>query len=92
MEYINMIITILLILFIFYLAQAQKKRQEKQLKDMQNNLKKGDKIITYSGLSGIVEEITKDQIIVQLNPSNSIKIAIEKWAIAGIDERNDENS
>ena len=87
MEYINIIITVLLILFIFYLAQQQKKRQEKQLKQMQDELKIGDRIITYSGLSGVIEEVSKEQVIIKINPEENIRISIEKWAVAGIDDR-----
>ena len=53
---------------------------------MQEELKKGDKIITYSGLSGEIEEILEDRIIIIANP-DKVKLSIEKWAIAGIDDR-----
>ena len=57
---------------------------------MQDELKKGDKIITYSGLSGTIEEILEDRIILSTNPDN-VKISIEKWAVAGIDDRDIKN-
>ena len=53
---------------------------------MQEELKKGDRVITYSGLSGKIEEILEDRVIINVNPDN-IKLSIEKWAIAGIDDR-----
>ena len=80
------IVTAALLLIIYYLALLPKKRQAKEIKKMQEELKKGDKIITYSGLSGEIEEILEDRIIIIANP-DKVKLSIEKWAIAGIDDR-----
>ena len=86
MEYIQFIVTIIIILVIFYIANSQNKKQEKELKKMQSEIKKDDKIITYSGLSGIVSEVMEDRIILKVYP-NMTEISIEKWAIAGLDDR-----
>lgn len=86
MEYVKYIICIISILIIFYFAQLSSRNQNKQIKKMQDELKKGDKIITYSGFSGLIEEVLEDRVIVEINPSK-IKVSIEKWAIAGIDDR-----
>ncbi len=88
MEYINYIVTFILILIIFAFAYIPKRKQEKELSKMQDNLKNGDKIITYSGLSGVITKIEENgRVLVNLYPNN-IEVSIEKWAIAGIDERN----
>ena len=84
------IITILLILGLYYLTLLPRKKQEKEIKKMQDELKKGDKVITYTGLSGVVEEVLEDRIILKTNPDD-IKLSIEKWAIAGLDDRTIEN-
>ncbi len=80
------IITILLILGIYYLTLLPRKKQEKEIKKMQDDLKKGDKVITYTGLSGVIEEVLEDRIILKTNPDN-VKLSIEKWAVAGLDDR-----
>lgn len=80
-------ITILLIIGLYYLTLLPKKKQEKEIQKMQSELKKGDKVITYTGLSGTVEEVLEDRIILKTRPDN-IKLSIEKWAIAGVDDRN----
>lgn len=84
------IITILLILGLYYLTLLPRKKQEKEIKKMQDDLKKGDKVITYTGLSGVIEEVLEDRIILKTNPDN-VKLSIEKWAIAGLDDRTIEN-
>lgn len=87
MEYIQFIVTIIIILVIFYIANMLSKKQEKELKKMQSEIKKDDKIVTYSGLSGIVSEVMDDRVIVRTYP-NMVEISVEKWAIAGLDDRN----
>lgn len=91
-EFIRFAIIIIMILVIFYIASTQEKKQKQELKKMQEAIKENDKIITYSGLSGTVTEVLEDRIILQTYPENT-KVSIEKWAIAGIDERKiDENN
>ena len=84
------IITMLLILGLYYLTLLPRKKQEKEIKSMQDNLKKDDKVITYTGLSGIIEEVLEDRIILKTYPDD-VKLSIEKWAVAGIDDRTIEN-
>lgn len=84
------IITILLILGLYYITLLPRKKQEKEIKKMQDDLKKGDKVITYTGLSGVIEEVLEDRIILKTNPDN-VKLSIEKWAVAGLDDRTIEN-
>lgn len=90
MEYIQFIVTIIIILLIFFFADSQRKNQEKEIKKMQSEIKKDDKIITYSGLSGIVKEVLEDRVILKTYP-NMTEISIEKWAIAGLDDRNQDD-
>ncbi len=85
-EYIKYAIWIILILVIFYFAYLSNKKQNKKLKEIQDATKVGDKIITYSGLSGIVVEVLEDRVVIETNP-DKIKISIEKWAVAGLDDR-----
>lgn len=86
MEYIKFIVTIIIILVIFFIAESQRRSQDKEVKKMQSEIKKDDKIITYSGMTGIVSEVLEDRIVLKVNPSMQ-EISIEKWAIAGLDDR-----
>lgn len=86
-QLINYGVIIIVILVILYFMQSSRKKQEQDVKKMQDEIKKGDKIVTYSGFSGVVEEILEDRVIILTNP-DKVKVSIEKWAIAGIDDRN----
>lgn len=85
-EIIYTVFMCLIILLIYYYGTYKNKKEQKKLKEMQNNLKVGDKVITFSGLKGKIVKIEQDYVIVELYPSDT-KISIEKWAIAGIDDR-----
>lgn len=80
------LITVFLLLGLYYLMMIPRKKQAKEIEKMQKELKKGDNIITYSGLSGTIDEVLEDRIILITNP-DKIKLSIEKWAVAGIDDR-----
>ena len=53
---------IMFVLFYFLLIRPQQKRQ-KQVMKMQNELKKGDKIVTIGGLHGTVDAIDEGKIV-----------------------------
>ena len=80
------LITVFLLLGLYYLMMIPRKKQAKEIEKMQKELKKGDNIITYSGLSGTIDEVLEDRIILITNP-DKIKHTNEKWAVAGIDDR-----
>ena len=86
-DILTTLIVIIAILVIYYMTYSQRKKQEKELKKMQDELKKGDKIITYSGIAGVINKIEEDRVIIETYP-DKIKISVEKWAIAGLDDRN----
>ena len=76
----------LMIAFVYYMVDAQRRQSEKKLKEMRKNLKVGDKVVTFSGISGVIDEVLEDRIILKAYPDD-IKFSIEKWAIAGLDDR-----
>ena len=60
-------------LFYFLLILPQQKRQ-KQQKTMLEALKKGDKVITSSGIWGTVTNLGKDTVTLQIADNTKIKI------------------
>lgn len=81
-----MIVIVVIVLLIYYFATWNSRKHAKELKSMQNELKKGDKVVTFSGLAGVIEKIEEDRVIISLYP-DKVKISVEKWAIAGLDDR-----
>lgn len=57
-------IILMFVLFYFLLIRPQQKRQ-KNVQQMQNNLSKGDKIVTIGGLHGIVDAVDEGKIVIK---------------------------
>ncbi|WP_141433653.1 preprotein translocase subunit YajC [Bacillus sp. 03113] len=57
-------ILIMFVLFYFLLIRPQQKRQ-KNVKQMQSDLKKGDKIVTIGGLHGIIDSVDEGKIVIK---------------------------
>lgn len=85
-EIVSTLVIAFIVLIIYYLAISQRRRQQKELKKLQDELKKGDKIITFSGITGTIDHVLEDRVVVKTYP-DKVKISIEKWAIAGLDDR-----
>ncbi|MGP7816854.1 preprotein translocase subunit YajC [Niallia sp. 01092] len=52
------------VLFYFLLIRPQQKRQ-KAVRQMQSELKKGDKVVTIGGLHGIVDAINEGTVVIK---------------------------
>lgn len=62
---INIImIVVMFAIFYFLLIRPQQKRQ-KAVAEMQNNLQKGDAIVTIGGLHGTVESVDETKIVIK---------------------------
>jgi preprotein translocase subunit YajC len=65
-------ILIMVVVFYFFLIRPQQKRQ-KQVSQMQQNLAKGDQIITIGGLHGTVDAIDEDVVVIKVNENNRLR-------------------
>jgi preprotein translocase subunit YajC len=74
-------------LFYFLLILPQQKRQ-KQLKDMLDQLKKGDKVVTASGIWGTITNIGKHTVTLQI--ADNTKIKMQREHIARVRTEEDE--
>uniref|UniRef100_C5D5E4 Preprotein translocase, YajC subunit n=1 Tax=Geobacillus sp. (strain WCH70) TaxID=471223 RepID=C5D5E4_GEOSW len=57
-------IILFFVIFYFLLLRPQQKRQ-REIQQMQANLKKGDKIITIGGLHGIIDSVDEDKVVIR---------------------------
>jgi preprotein translocase subunit YajC len=76
---------LIFIIFYFLLLLPQQKKQ-KQLKLMLDALKKGDKVVTASGIWGTVTNLGKDTVTLQIADNTKIKIQREHIARLRADE------
>ncbi|GKU81410.1 preprotein translocase subunit YajC [Niallia sp. NCCP-28] len=55
---------LMFVLFYFLLIRPQQKRQ-KAVRQMQSDLKKGDKVVTIGGLHGMVDAIDEGTVVIK---------------------------
>lgn len=70
------------VIFYFLIIRPQNKRQ-KDMKTLLTSLKTGDKVITNSGIHGIIANI-KEGGTLSLKVADNVKIEINKDAIASV--------
>ena len=72
----SMLITFGLIGVIFYfLLIRPQRKQQKELKERQDSLKAGDKVVSAGGIYGIIREVQQDTVKMEIAPNTIIKIA-----------------
>lgn len=86
---VNMLPLILIfVIFYFLLIRPQQKKQ-KDLRQLLENLKKGDKVITQGGIYGMIEYLS--QSTVTLKVAENVKIKVSRSAIAGVRSAGEED-
>lgn len=75
---IIIMMSLMIIVFYFFMIRPQRKKQKEE-QQFQINLKKGDKIVTISGVHGKILEINTDSVIIE---TYSGKIKFERTAIS----------
>ena len=76
-------IILMFVLFYFLLIRPQQKKQ-KAVQKMQNELKKGDKVVTIGGLHGIVDSV--DEVKVVIKCGDGSRLTFERNAIRDVVE------
>ena len=72
----SMLITFGLIGVIFYfLLIRPQRKQQKELKERQDSLKPGDKVVSAGGIYGVITKVEQDAVRMEIAPSVTIKIA-----------------
>jgi|TARA_B100001093_G_C26589974_1_gene911041 preprotein translocase subunit YajC len=73
---------LIFVIFYFFLIRPQQKRV-KDHKEMVNNLKRGDEVITSGGIIGVVDRVLEDDRI-EVTLGDSVKVQIIKSTITGL--------
>ena len=62
----------------FFMIRPQKK-QQKELQNFRDSLKKGDKVVTIGGIYGTIAEVKEDSVLVEVD--SNVKIRVSKQAL-----------
>jgi preprotein translocase subunit YajC len=80
----------IMLVFYFIMFRPQQKRQ-KEMKQMQANLKNGDRVLTSSGVHGTIVGLRDDYVVLRV-PPDSVKLEIQRSAILELENPTPENS
>ena len=80
---------LLFVVFWFMMIRPQRKK-DKQVKEMLNNLKAGDRICTIGGIYGTITGIKDDTITLSVGKDN-LTMVVARWAIRSVEEITIEN-
>ena len=71
----------MLLIFYFLMIRPQQKRQ-KEIQKMLSAVKKGDRVLTASGLYGTVAGVKDDVLVLQI--ADNVKVEMVKSAVTGV--------
>jgi preprotein translocase subunit YajC len=77
------------VIFYFLILRPQQTRQ-KEMEKLLSSLKTGDKVVTNSGIHGIIANVKEGKTLI-LKIADNVKVEIDKAAIASV-EKSSENA
>ena len=80
---------LLFVVFWFILIRPQRKK-DKQVKEMLNNLKAGDRVCTIGGIYGTITGIKDDTVTLSVGRDN-LSMVVARWGIRSVEEVTIEN-
>ncbi len=75
---------LIIAVFYFFIIRPQQKRQ-REMKQMLDQLKRGDRVITSAGIHGTVAEIDDNTVVLQV--ADNVRMRFEKVAIATVEKK-----
>jgi len=83
LTFLSLLPWLLFIFFFYYLFVAMPmKKKQKQFTDLMSSLKSGDRVLTNSGMYGVVTGIGDKSI--KLRIANNVVVEMDKSAISGL--------
>lgn len=81
-------LVLIIVVFYFLLIRPQQKRA-KEHRQMLENLKRGDKVITVGGLYGVVDSVNPNTVVLKV--AENVKLKFSKQSIAALRPASDED-
>jgi len=88
---ISLLPLVAIFLVFYFLLILPNQRRQKKLQEMIRNLKNGDRVVTSSGLHGTIVGLRDDYIVLRV-PPDSLKLEVQRSAVAGLERPPEESS
>ena len=79
MSFIIMMVAVFAIMWLFMIRPQRK--QQKEMEQFRNALKKGDKVITAGGIYGTIAEVKEGERTVLLRVDGDVKLRVDKSSL-----------
>ncbi len=91
LDYLGMFLPMILIFVVFYffLIRPQRKK-DKQVKEMLNQLKVGDRVCTIGGIYGTIRSLREDSVELSVGNQDT-PMVLARWAIRSVEAVTIEN-
>jgi preprotein translocase subunit YajC len=77
----------MIVIFYFLLIRPQQRRQKEQ-RQLLESLKTGDKVITSSGIHGLIANVKDNTVLLKI--ADNVKIEVEKSSVATVSKQTEQ--
>ena len=81
--WMSWVIIIVMFAALYFLMIRPQNKRDKEARNMRNNLKPGDEIVTIGGIYGKIVRVTEDRVVIMVG-SEKVKLEMAKSAISGL--------
>ncbi len=81
-QYYSIIMMVVLFAFMYFFMIRPQNKRNKELKMLQESLKVGDNVVTFSGLHGEIVEVGTATVTLRIAPKTEVKF--DRQAIRGL--------
>jgi preprotein translocase subunit YajC len=74
------------IVVLYIIMGRGRRKQQQKRKEMLEQLKKGDKVVTIGGIEGTVMDVKNNEITVKVDETNNIRMKFARWAVQSVGE------
>ena len=75
---------ILVFAIMYFLIWRPQQKHRRELQNVIENLKKGDRVVTIGGIIGVVTSIQKEYVVIKVGDNEHTKMEVLKSAISGL--------
>ena len=76
-----MFMLIAMLAIMYFLMIRPENKRKKEAEQMRSSVKKGDKVVTIGGITGVVVDVKDNKFVLETG-ADQVRIEFEKWALS----------
>lgn len=77
----TVIMMVLMIAIFYFMLIRPENKRKKEAEEMRSAVKKGDKVVTIGGITGVVVDVKENKFVLETG-ADQVRIEFEKWALS----------